>query len=200
MGISFGFLLLTVACGLALALVVMASRRIQKEGLTLTDNSKRQHFKRSVEDVQRKQQEEQAILHEVEGGSAEKVHFGSRGFGKQIGQSVKDAAETVKKEMESRGFALLQAADVGRAVKNPELPESRVLLFYHRELAGKAVLIEPAIGLLHTVVLIRQDLSDDVHLEFSDPLNFTSPFKVEAVDEIAAEIKKVLVEAMHAIE
>ena len=199
LGSSTVLLLLIVACGLALALVVLSWRRMNKEGFTVA-SEKREHFVRSVEDVQRQQREEHSLLHAAEDNTEERVSYSRNGFGKQIHQDVNSASEAVKQAMEERGFSLLQAADVGRAVKNKELPASRLCLFYHRDLSGRAVELEPSIGLLHASILIRQDFADIVHLEITDPLHLTAPFRIGELDAIATEIKHKLIEVLHAID
>ena len=201
MGSSFIFLLLVVACVLALILVIMASRRIQKEGLTVTDD-KRQHFKRSVEDVQRQQleaREEYAAANVSDDTSTGAVVYSKFGFGRMVGLGFNDAVDRVKATLRVEELALLKDADVVATLHKKDMPKCRMLTIYHGELAGRALEIEPSIGLLTSTVTIRQDLSDDVHVEFSDPSHHPGLTSHPDLHQVASSLKMKLLSALHAI-
>jgi len=201
LGHSFIFLLLIVACVLALVLVIMASRRIQKEGLTVSDD-KRQHFKRSVEDVQRQQQEEReehAIANVSDDTSTGAVIYSKFGFGRVIDLDFDAAVDRVKATLRVEELALLKDADVVATLHKKDLPRCLMLTIYHGELAGRALEIEPSLGLLTTTVTIRQDLSDDVHVEFSDPSHHPGLSSHPDLNQVASSLKVKLLSALHAI-
>ena len=201
MGSSYIFLLLIVACVLALALVVLASRRIKKEGLTVS-TEKREHFKRSIEDVQRQQQEERAVA-DVSTVSAESksghISFSKFGFGRMVDLPFDDAIDRVKSSLRVEELTLLKDADVVATLHKKDMPKCRMLTIYDSELAGRALEIEPSLGLLTSTVTIRQDLSDDVHVEFSDPSHHPGFTSHPDLHEVASGLKVKLLNALNAV-
>ena len=201
MGSSFIFLLLIVACVLALVLVVMAFRRIQKEGLTVSDE-KREHFKRSVEDVQRQQleaREEHAAANVSDDTSTGAVIYSKFGFGRVIGLDFDAAVDRVKSTLRVEELTLLKDADVVAMLHKKDMPKCRMLTIYHGDLAGRALEIDPSLGLLTSTVTIRQDLSDDVHVEFSDPSHHPGLSSHPDLHEVASSLKVKLLSALQAI-
>jgi len=193
------FLLLILACVLTLALLFMASRRIQKEGLTVGDQTKKQHFKRSVEEVQRQQKQEQAVVNMSGDVSSESVIYTKYGFGKKVEMSVDEAVKAAGKALRLEGFQVLNDTDVVTILHKKEMPQYHMLTTYHAELAGKAIVIEPSIGLVVTHTMIRQDLSDAVHIEFSDPALLMGISNHTALHGLADELKAKLLRVLQAI-
>lgn len=201
MGSNFIFLLLIVACLLALALVVMASRRISKEGLTVSDE-KRQHFKRSVEEVQRQQREERevhAVASVSDDSRVSNIAYSRFGFGRVVELAFDDAIDRVKSMLRVEELTLLKDADVGITLHKKDMPKCRMLTIYDAELAGRAVELEPSLGLLTSTVTIRQDLSDDVHVEFSDPSIHPGLASHPDLHDVAASLKVKLLNALQAV-
>jgi len=193
------FTLLIAACVLALALVFVTTKRLQKEGLTLTDQSKRQHFKRSVEEVQRQQQEERAVAGastELKSGG---VAYSRFGFGRVVELAFDDAIDRVKSMLRVEELTLLKDADVVATLHKKDMPKCWMLTIYDAELAGRAVAIEPSLGLLISTVTIRQDLSDDVHVEFSDPSTHPGLASHPDLHEVAASLKVKLLNVLQAV-
>lgn len=189
MGSSLIFSLLIIACVLALVLVFLASKRINEEGLTVTDESKK-HFKRSVEDVYRQQQQEQALMSFSGDSSAvSNMYINKYAFGKSVKMSVEEALEALKNALKADGFQILSEADVMSALKKKKMPNYRMLTVYHEALAGRAVDMEPSIGLLLSNAMIRRDLSEVVHVEFSDPSLLLGSSTDAALLEITAKLK-----------
>lgn len=198
MGHSYIFLLLIVACVLALALVFMASRRIKKEGLTVSGD-KRQHFKRSIEDVQRQQREEHEVANLSEDVKSGAVAYSKFGFGRMVELGFDDAIDRVKATLRIEELALLKDADVVAVLHRKDMPKCRMLTIYDSELSGRALEIEPSLGLLTSTVTIRQDLSDDVHVEFSDPSHHPGLSSHPDLHEVASSLKVKLLSALQAV-
>ncbi len=192
------FLMLIVACVLALVLVIMASRRIQKEGLTVTAE-KRQHFKRSVEEVQRQQQQAHAVAHASDEIKSGAVVYSKFGFGRLVELPFEAAVDRVKATLRVEELALLKDADVLATLNKKDMPRCRMLTIYHGDLAGRALEVEPSLGLLTSTVTIRQDLSDDVHVEFSDPSHHPGLASHPDLHEVASNLKVKLLSALQTI-
>lgn len=195
---SFIFLLLIVACVLALVLVIVASRRIQKEGLTVSDE-KRQHFKRSVEEVQRHQREEHAVASVTDESKSGAVAYSKFGFGRMVEMAFDDAVDRVKATLRVEELTLLKDADVVTTLHKKDVPKCRMLTIYDAELAGRALEIEPSLGLLISTVTIRQDLSDDIHVEFSDPSLHPGLSSHPDLHAVASSLKVKLLSALQAV-
>jgi len=182
------FSLLIVAAGLALALIVMAYLRIRKEGLTLTDG-KREHFVRSIEDVQRQHDRAKIMMDESDHSVAGDVVYFKAGFGKRLQLPVQEAVTKVIKALEAKGYKLLVQRDVVKTVGREELPPCRMVMAYHPELAGRAFELVPHVGLPACQAVIRQDMSDAVYLEFLDPTLASPLVKYGELGEIAFTMK-----------
>lgn len=194
LGSSFIFLLLIVACVLALALVVMATRRLQKEGLTVSDTSKREHFKRSVEEVQRQQRQDHAALgHHADDSKPDETRFSKRGFGKVVESGFAETLEKLNRAIRIEDFQVLGNTDVAETLGRKDVPDYRMVTIYHSELAGRALDVEPSLGLLATQVMVRKDLSDDVQVEFSDPTLLPGFDAHPDLKKVAADLKVKLV-------
>ena len=199
MGSNTLFLLLILACVLTLVLLFMASRRIQKEGLTVSDQSKKQHFKRSVEAVQRQQRQEQAVANMSDDSGSESVIYSKHGFGKRVEMSVDEAIVRLNKALRIEGFQILNDADVVATLHKKDMPAYRMLTAYHGELAGRALDIEPSIGLVTINATVRQDLSDIIHVEFSDPSLSIGIYNHAGLRELADDLKERVLRILQAI-
>jgi len=200
LGSNILFLLLILACVLTLVLLFLASKRIQKEGLTVGDQSKQHHFKRSVEEVQRQQREEHAVASvstdDLKSGD---VAYSKLGFGRVIELGFDDAMNRLKSTLRVEELALLNDADVVSTLNKKDMPGCRMLTVYHGELAGRALEIEPSLGLLTSTITIRQDLSDDVHIEFSDPSLHPGLSSHPDLHEVVSSLKVKLLSALQAV-
>lgn len=189
---------LGVACLLALALIFLATRRIQKEGLTI-HSTDRQHFVRSVEEVKRRQEQEQAIHSMADDAGRGHVSVSRLGFGKTVQMSVEAAVARVKAALDAGGFQLMGATDVAAALHEKELPAYRVMTVIHRELACRAIEIEPLLGLMAANAIVRQDLAGDVHIEFTDPSLTANHSSNDGLRQMAAEFKSSLLRVLQEI-
>jgi len=166
----------------------MAYIRIRKEGLTLTDN-RRQHFVRSVEDVQRQHDQERAMMDEPDASSAGGITYLKSGFGKPVKMSVREASDSLVQTLKRRGFRVLLLSDVVKTVDKPDLPPCQMLSVYHPALAGRAFELVPYVGLAVCHAVIRQDMSDVVHVEFLDPTLASPLARYSELDGITHDLK-----------
>ena len=188
-----------LATVLALVLVVMALRRIHKEGLTISDQPKQQHFKRSVEDVQRQQREEQVVRDMTSDTGSTNVSYTKRGFVKNVEVGFDEVMENVSRALRMAGFQMLNDTDVMAVLQKKDVPKYRLLLIYHAELAEQVFSIDPSIGLIASGVSIRQDLSDTVHIEFSDPSLQQETAKHPDLQKITSELREKLMDVLQAV-
>jgi uncharacterized protein (DUF302 family) len=195
---SFIPLALIGACLLALVLIFLSIRRIQKEGFSIRSTD-RQHFVRSVEDVKRQQELEQEILHMADDASRGRVITSRLGFGKTVQMSVEDAMNRVKEALHARGFQFMNAIDAVALLGDKQLPAYRLLTVYHRQWAARAIGVEPLLGLMTALAIVRQDLAGDVHIEFSDPSLAANQSGEAELHKMAAEFKAMLLKVLQAI-
>jgi len=181
-------LLLMVASALGLVLVVLSIRRVKNEGFTVT-NTSRQHFVRSVEEVQ-KQIDHDKVL-SVEQGTTRTgdIVYNRSGFGRELKCSVQEGVNSLISALERRGYKSLLRNDVVKTVEKKELPPCQTILVYHPELAGRAFELVPHVGLPLCQAVIRQDMSDIVHAEFLDPTQASPLARYPELEEIAFRMK-----------
>jgi uncharacterized protein (DUF302 family) len=192
-------LMLIFACCLALALILMASMRIKKEGLTFTGQTERQHFKRSVEDVQRLHSQEQISMAGSDDSVSGGIIYTKSGFGKQLDMSVDEAVVAVNKALSSNGFKVLIDTDVTKILNRSEIPPYRMLSVCHSALAAKVFDVEPRLGLVPCNIVIRQDMSDEVHVEFSDPTLASELVKYPELSVLGSDLKANLIRALQSV-
>ncbi len=198
MGINTLFILLVLIAVLLLVLVLKAFRHSQKEDLAVSDQSGHQHFKRSVEEVQRQKREEQAAVILPEESSISGVIYTKRGFGKKVKMSVDEAVEQVRRAFKAEGFQILSDADIMTILHKKEMLKYHMLIAYHEALGGRAIDMEPSIGLLTCNAIIRQDLSDVVHVEFSDPFLQMGSTNNRELQSVASNLKRKLLRVLQA--
>jgi uncharacterized protein (DUF302 family) len=199
LGSNTFFLLLMLASVLALVLVVMALRRIHKEGLTVSDQPKQQHFKRSVEEVHRQQKEEQVVRDMASESGSTNVSYTKRGFVKNVDLGFDEVMENVSRALRLKGFQALNDTDVMSVLRKKDMPKYRLLLIYHAELAERVFHIDPSIGLIASGVSVRQDLSGDVHIEFSDPSLQQETLNHPDLHKITSELREKLLEVLQSV-
>ena len=199
MGSNTFFILLMLASVLALALVILALRRIQKEGLTVSDQPKQQHFKRSVEDVHRQQKEQQAVRDMTSDTGSTNVSYTKRGFVKNVETGFDEVMENVSRALRLAGFQILNDTDVMAVLRKKDAPKYRLLLIYHTELAERVFTVDPTIGLIASGVSIRQDLSGTVHIEFSDPSLQQETANHPDLQKITSELREKLMDVLQTV-
>ena len=125
------------------------------------------------------------------------------GFGKQVDMSFDKAIERVTQELQKEGFGVLTDIDVAATLKkklNQEMPSYRILGACNPPLAHRALTAEPSIGLLLPCnVVVRQDESGAVHIEFMDPNAVLDLVDKPAITGLAREVRLKLERVLQAV-
>ena len=125
------------------------------------------------------------------------------GFGTQVELSFDEAIEKVTAELEKEGFGVLSDIDVAAKMKaklDKDMPAYRILGACNPGLAYQAISAVENIGLLLPCnVLVREDTSGTVHVEFMDPQSVLSLVGDAGVEPLAAEVKSKLQRVMAAL-
>jgi uncharacterized protein (DUF302 family) len=115
------------------------------------------------------------------------------GFGKVVDVSFDDAIEKVTAELEKEGFGVLSDIDVAAKMKaklDKDMPRYRILGISAVEDIGL---------LLPCNVLVREDASDKVHVDFMDPESVLSLVKDPGVAPLASDVKDRLQRVLAAL-
>lgn len=125
------------------------------------------------------------------------------GFGKVVDASFDDAIEKVTAELEKEGFGVLSDIDVAAKMKaklDKDMPRYRILGACNPALAFQAISAVEDIGLLLPCnVLVREDASDKVHVDFMDPESVLSLVKDPGVAPLASDVKHRLQRVLAAL-
>ncbi len=118
------------------------------------------------------------------------------GFGKTVPMDFEAAIDSVTHALQVEGFGVLTDIDVAATMKKKlgeEMPPYRILGACNPSLAHQAITNEPSIGLLLPCnVVVRQEESGIVHVEFMNPASVLSLVDNPAVEELASEVKSRL--------
>jgi len=125
------------------------------------------------------------------------------GFGKVVDASFDDAIEKVTAELEKEGFGVLSDIDVAAKMKaklDKDMPRYRILGACNPALAYQAISAVEDIGLLLPCnVLVREDASDKVHVDFMDPESVLSLVNDPGVAPLASDVKDRLQRVLAAL-
>ncbi|MDH3533592.1 MAG: DUF302 domain-containing protein [Gammaproteobacteria bacterium] len=125
------------------------------------------------------------------------------GFGTQVELSFDKAIEKVTAELEKEGFGVLSDIDVAAKMKaklDKDMPAYRILGACNPGLAYQAISAVADIGLLLPCnVLVREDASGSVHVEFMDPQSVLSLVGDAGIEPLASEVKSKLQRVMAAL-
>ncbi len=114
------------------------------------------------------------------------------GFGKQVDLSFEQAIQRVTEELQKVGFGVLTTIDVSETLKkklNKDMPRYQILGACNPNFAHQALDKEPTIGLLLPCnVVVRQDESAKVHIEFMNPLTVLELVNNTDIKHIASEV------------
>jgi len=128
---------------------------------------------------------------------------GQYGFGKSIGLSFEAALTRTTEELQKEGFGVLTEIDVKATMKkklNVEMRPYRILGACNPMLAHRALTADPQIGLLLPCnVVVREDDSGVVHVEFMDPSAVLQLVEQAEVTLLATEVKQRLERVMAAL-
>ncbi|GAB4174995.1 MAG: DUF302 domain-containing protein [Rhodocyclaceae bacterium] len=127
----------------------------------------------------------------------------SYGFGTKVALSFDAALEKVTGELAKEGFGVLTEIDASATLKKKlgiEMPPYRILGACNPPLASRAIAAEPSIGLLLPCnVLVRQDASGAVWVEFMDPIAILKLVDRPEIAELAREVRARLDRVMAAL-
>ena len=125
------------------------------------------------------------------------------GFGKTVGFSFPDTIERVTQALQDEGFGILSDIDVAAALKkklNKDIPPYRILGACNPPLADRAIAIDPSIGLLLPCnVVVREDDSSTVHVEFMNTDAVLQLVDKPGIAELAGEVRQRLERVMAAV-
>ncbi len=125
------------------------------------------------------------------------------GFGKTVDFSFSDTIERVTYALQDEGFGILSDIDVAAALKkklNKDIPPYRILGACNPPLADRAIAIDPSIGLLLPCnVVVREDDSSTVHVEFMNTDAVLQLVDKPGIAELAGEVRQRLERVMAAV-
>ena len=118
---------------------------------------------------------------------------GSYGFGKTVSLAFEPALARVAEELQKEGFGVLTEIDVKATMKKKldvEMRPYRILGACNPTLAHRALTADPQIGLLLPCnVVVREDDSGKVRVEFMDPGAVLDLVNKLEVASLASEVK-----------
>lgn len=125
------------------------------------------------------------------------------GFGKTVDMPFADAVSRVIHALHDEGFGILSDIDVAATLKkklDKDIPPYRILGACNPPLADRAISLEPSIGLLLPCnVVVRQDDSAIVWVEFMNTDTVLQLVDNSAIAELASEVRQRLERVMSAI-
>ena len=125
------------------------------------------------------------------------------GFGKSVALNFDQALAKVTAELQKEGFGVLTEIDVAATLKKKldhTIPPYRILGACNPAYAKRALTAEPSIGLLLPCnVVVRQDASGTVHVEFLDPGMMGQMTDNPDVGPVGIEVREKLQRVMRAL-
>jgi len=127
----------------------------------------------------------------------------SFGFGKPVDLTFDAAIDKVTAELQTEGFGILSDIDVAAKMKeklDKDMPRYRILGACNPALAYQAISAVPDIGLLLPCnVVVREDETGHVLVDFMDPESVLSLVDDPGVKPLATEVKTRLERVLEAM-
>lgn len=124
------------------------------------------------------------------------------GFGKAVDIPFQEAITKVTQALQQEGFGILSDIDVAATLKKKigkDIPPYRILGACNPPLAERAIGLDPSIGLLLPCnVVVRQDESGRVHVEFMNTDAVLQLVDKPGIAELASEVRQRLERVMAA--
>lgn len=125
------------------------------------------------------------------------------GFGKTVSMDFERAIEMVTEALKTEGFGVLTDIDVQATLKKKlgeDMPPYRILGACNPPFAHQALMAESSIGLLLPCnVVVRQEDTGAVHVEFMNPAAVLTLVDNPAVYTLAAEVRERLNRVLEAL-
>jgi len=125
------------------------------------------------------------------------------GFGKSVALNFDQALAKVTAELQKEGFGVLTEIDVAATLKKKldhTIPPYRILGACNPVYARRALTAEPSIGLLLPCnVVVREDASGTVQVEFLDPGMMGQMTDNPDVGPVGIEVREKLQRVMRAL-
>ena len=125
------------------------------------------------------------------------------GFGKKTLYSFDEAIKKVTEELQKEGFGVLTNIDVSATLKkklNQDMPPYQILGACNPQFAHQALEKEPSIGLLLPCnVVVRQDNTGNVYIEFMDPKAVLELVGNSEISHVAGEVRQRLERVLNAL-
>ncbi len=131
--------------------------------------------------------------------------MGTAGYGisRKVDLTVEEAEARIRATLAERGFGILTEIDVKNTIKNKlgiEIKPYKILGACKPQLAHKALSAETEIGLLLPCnVIVYEDADGNTRIAVQNPEKALELVGNPGVNEVAAEAKKGLVDALEAV-
>jgi uncharacterized protein (DUF302 family) len=115
--------------------------------------------------------------------------------------TMDDVDSRVRKALAERGFGVLTEIDVKATLKakiGAEIDEYRILGACNPGMAHKAIQVEPRVGAMLPCNVILRAVGGGVEISAVDPVASMRAIKNDNLQEIATEVRKMMIEAVEA--
>jgi len=100
----------------------------------------------------------------------------------------------------AKGYILFNNKSVTKTLNRANKPPCFMLRMYHPEIAGKVFDLVPRVGLYACEAIIRQDMSDVVHVEFIDPTIASPLARYHELEELAHRMKTDMMQVLQGMD